>query len=253
VGAHTGTLRVNAGNGGYKDAALSFTVNNSEAGVYGTTTHDGQIVYYYAFDPLRADWDFRLTGETYSEIKRVEHYYTAETKFMINAAYFGGDTPVAHGVNFINGKDVNLGGYYDGIVGTSDYRNMRVLFYFYDGTTQVFPYSEVRTLFTEETGVTWVSDEMKRKAESAKFVITGNDGNRATESIGRTALGVKDDGTVIIVAARNLRANQITAALHNMNATKIVVLDGGASTQLYANGSMRIYGGRAVHSIIEIK
>ena len=39
----------------------------------------------------------------------------------------------------------------------------------------------------------------------------------------------------------------------NMNATKIVVLDGGASTQLYANGSMRIYGGRAVHSIIEIK
>ena len=154
---------------------------------------------------------------------------------------------------------------------------MKVLFYSNDGEAEIFCYKRVM----DRNGN--FRNGWEEKAANSKFVITGNNGNRPSLGSARTALGVKQDGTVIIFARGSeewlwdwtrgpinaihadadlhiddvmtgIIASSVNRILTELGAEIILHLDGSGSTQLHANGTELIesFDDRRIHSIIEI-
>lgn len=72
------------------------------------------------------------------------------------------------------------------------------------------------------------------------------------QNAGRSAIGVKADGTVVIVTGKATVVNMANAMIQ-LGCVEATNLDGGASSALYANGRVITSPGRNLNTVLTIK
>jgi len=281
IGKYNEVLEIKANNE-VKTVFLSFEVTPNRVAAINVVvpypsgryfTNSAKTIHFYEFNPLATDplnpsvpnWCFKLNG--YKPISELADNKERKPELIVNATYFtpGHD---AIGVNYFNGDSLNSDSNYDGM-SYKAYRRLdskfesckRVLFYYRNKPSEILKYTEIKEwddVTDKESewkaGKTKWKGDWEAKAKEALFVITGDMGmTYRTEPRERTAIGVKGDGIVIIAASDiDISGDDIYAELLSQGAINIIVLDGGSSTQMYANGEMKIKPKNSVGSIIVV-
>jgi len=174
-------------------------------------------------------------------------------KVAINAGFFPlnpSDKSIGWAYSEVHGKYEG-----DGINGRPDryrpvpraiygdgYNYFHSLFYYKDGSSEV-----IRTMALTR-------QQVLDKSANAVFIVSGthNRTGDATGTAPRSMIGVKEDGSIIFLAADSGQVNssgqaerdgidvpQGASILREMGAVNVLNLDGGASTQFFYNGVMR--------------
>ncbi len=68
----------------------------------------------------------------------------------------------------------------------------------------------------------------------------------------RSAIGVKEDGKVVMVTGSNLRMTELAAIMYELECVAATNLDGGASSALYANGTYLTNPGRKLNTVLVV-
>jgi len=158
---------------------------------------------------------------------------------MINAGFFGSES-----VGFLYNRDteplrheeINIHEEWRNAAqragAVDDYNNFRVLFYYEDGKSEIYNYSQLAS----DRGVSNGIVEDKVKDRSLLFIISGTHHVSRGRALGRSMIGVREDGTIILMAAESSDSTSIEQAMRAMNVANYLMLDGSASTNFYYNG-----------------
>ena len=160
-------------------------------------------------------------------------------KVMINAGFFvSGNESIGWTYSEATGLYQNGGISKNNL---ADYNNFETLFYYKDGSSEVI---KTNTL---------LQADVQKKTENAVFIISGTKqaDKGPNDSIQRTMIGVRADGTIILLASDSGEVNSYGQAvrggltipdgeqiLKDLGAINILNLDGGGSTQFYYDGQM---------------
>jgi len=139
-----------------------------------------------------------------------------------------------------------------------DFNNFQVLFYYEDGSAEIFNYRDITRAFVES----------KTQNEELLFIMSGvaHSGQRPNESLPRSMMGVKEDGSIILFAVGGSFASGggnpnvgMTIAdadifMREQGAVITLNLDGSGSTNFRHDGANKITGdGRHVGSVMVVR
>ena len=92
---------------------------------------------------------------------------------------------------------------------------------------------------------------VKNGKNVAASAASNYEGKIRNQNAGRSAIGVKADGTVVIVTGTARVAN-LANAMIQLGCVEATNLDGGASSGLYANGRVITSPGRSLNTVLTI-
>lgn len=86
----------------------------------------------------------------------------------------------------------------------------------------------------------------------AATAASNYEGKIRNQNAGRSAIGVKADGTIVIVTGKATVVNMANAMIQ-LGCVEATNLDGGASSALYANGRVITSPGRNLNTVLTIR
>ena len=169
---------------------------------------------------------------------------------MINAGFFGRDLAnISENIGFAYNRDNEVLHHtiidpnYDD-VSRINFPNFRVLFYYDDGRPSII--KNYRDLTHNEV-VNMTADK------GLLFIISGTSHVHPTAAVPRSAIGITQNGEIILLAAESMTNPNVERTLQGMGAVNTLILDGGGSTNFYYNGELRVRGdGRLIGSVLQV-
>lgn len=93
--------------------------------------------------------------------------------------------------------------------------------------------------------------------KDGKMVFDPNDARFKEDKINkisaqRSAIGLREDGKVILLTGSSLKTKELAAIMQKLNCKSATNLDGGASSALYANGKYLTSPGRKLNTVLAV-